>query len=98
MNCTRCGGTGFLNLDQVEREVVDKGVGAVFEWLASVESQRDRLGGCSCHLNPPCSYCMLLHDVSVCDCCGDGEGHYGEPGEHNKVDGRWDCGHIPGCI
>ena len=22
------------------------------------------------------------HDVSVCDCCGDMEGWYGEPGEH----------------
>lgn len=24
------------------------------------------------------------HDVSVCDCCGDGEGWYGIPGEHNN--------------
>jgi len=22
------------------------------------------------------------HDVCVCDCCGDGEGWYGTPGEH----------------
>ena len=22
------------------------------------------------------------HDVQVCDCCGDGEGWYGEPGQH----------------
>jgi hypothetical protein len=22
------------------------------------------------------------HDVQVCDCCGDGEGWYGVPGEH----------------
>lgn len=22
------------------------------------------------------------HDVSICDCCGDGEGWYGEPGRH----------------
>lgn len=22
------------------------------------------------------------YDVSVCDCCGDGENWYGEPGEH----------------
>jgi len=22
------------------------------------------------------------HDVQVCDCCGDGEGWYGEPGYH----------------
>lgn len=24
------------------------------------------------------------HDVSVCDCCGDGEGWYGIPGEHSN--------------
>lgn len=29
------------------------------------------------------------HDVQVCDCCGDGENWYGEPGEHyNKDDPR----------
>ena len=22
------------------------------------------------------------HDVQICDCCGDGEGWYGTPGEH----------------
>lgn len=22
------------------------------------------------------------HDVQICDCCGDGEGWYGMPGEH----------------
>ena len=22
------------------------------------------------------------HDVQICDCCGDGDGWYGEPGEH----------------
>lgn len=22
------------------------------------------------------------HDVCICDCCGDGEGWYGEPGQH----------------
>lgn len=22
------------------------------------------------------------HDVTACDCCGDGEGWYGEPGRH----------------
>ncbi len=26
------------------------------------------------------------HDVSVCDCCGDGEDWYGEPGEHYGTD------------
>lgn len=26
------------------------------------------------------------HDVQVCDCCGDGEGWYGVPGEHYHRD------------
>ena len=26
------------------------------------------------------------HDVSVCDCCGDGETWHGEPGAHNLND------------
>lgn len=28
----------------------------------------------------------LPHDVAVCDCCGDGEGWYGIPGEHYNSD------------
>jgi len=26
------------------------------------------------------------HDVQVCDCCGDGQNHYREPGEHSCCD------------
>jgi len=33
------------------------------------------------------------HDVAVCDCCGDGDGWYGVPGEHyNNDDPRGDGG------
>ena len=33
------------------------------------------------------------HDISVCDCCGDGESWYGEPGEHyNETDPRGPAG------
>jgi len=28
------------------------------------------------------------HDVSVCDCCGDGDAWYGTPGEHYNSDDR----------
>ena len=24
----------------------------------------------------------IAHDIKICDCCGDGEGWYGIPGEH----------------
>ena len=26
------------------------------------------------------------HDVEICDCCGDGVGWYGQPGEHDSKD------------
>lgn len=26
------------------------------------------------------------HDVCICDCCGDGEGWYGVPGEHYNAE------------
>jgi len=62
MTCTRCGGTGFLNLEQMEDVIPESGdlVEFVLEWIAN-------------HTD---------HDVQVCDCCGDGTGWYGEPGEH----------------
>ena len=61
LNCTRCEGSGFLNLHQIpEGSLNPDDHEAVQVWMA----QRDD------------------HDVSVCDCCGDGEEWYGIPGEH----------------
>ena len=60
MNCTRCDGTGFLNIFQVPNDVFDKGTESVLEWIKNNEN----------------------HDVTICDCCGNGEEWYGEPGEH----------------
>ncbi len=86
IKCTRCQGTGFLNIEQVPEAVVDKGTEAIREWLDNINAKIERLD-CSCHLNPPCGRCELLHDVQVCDCCGDGEEWYGMPGEHyNRED------------
>lgn len=32
------------------------------------------------------------HDVGVCDCCGDGEGWYSEPGQHDRsIQPYFDC-------
>lgn len=61
LHCTRCDGTGFLNVEQIE----DESIGyadpeAVLAWIESHDE----------------------HDVSVCDCCGNGEEWYGTPGEH----------------
>jgi len=68
-HCTRCDGTGFLNIDQVPnsiRKIFDAS-GEHFVVTAWMESRDD-------------------HDVSVCDCCGNGEAWYGEPGEHAASD------------
>lgn len=68
-NCTRCDGTGFLNLHQIPEteltEIEVDLVNRVQEWIKQ-------------QLEP--------HDVQVCDCCGDGEGWYGNPGEHYTND------------
>ena len=66
MICTRCEGTGFLNLHQVDDEQrrlfdISGDVGIILGWI-------DANTG---------------HDVTPCDCCGDGEDWYGLPGLHD---------------
>lgn len=70
MNCTRCECTGFLNLHQIPDDV-----------MVAAENGPD--------------FCAVIlawmaanddHDVQICDCCGDGEEWYGEPGEHDESD------------
>lgn len=69
MNCTRCDGTGFLNIDQVPDDI---------KILAeNTDFQEVILDWIKTHDN---------HDVQVCDCCGDGTGWYGEPGQHYTSD------------
>jgi hypothetical protein len=67
MHCTRCEGTGFLNLHQVGQHAlslfVDSGDPQII--LRWIDANTD-------------------HDVTVCDCCGDGEQWYGEPGQHDS--------------
>lgn len=66
LNCTRCEGSGFLNLHQIpEGDIADFGnLEAVLAWISDHDD----------------------HDVSVCDCCGDGDEWYGVPGEHYNSD------------
>lgn len=70
LTCTRCGGTGFLNLHQIDPDIYGMDVpdcsdgDAILKWIATH-------GG---------------HDVTVCDCCGDGETWHGVPGEHYNAD------------
>lgn len=63
VGCTRCGGTGFLNIEQVPEEVADQGCTVITGWIAKNET-----------------------DACVCDCCGNGEEWYGEPGQHYGSD------------
>lgn len=87
ITCTRCDGTGFLNIEEVPEDVADDGIETVMKWLEERNLELKSLVGCSCHIMPPCPFCELSHNVSVCDCCGDGDRHYGVPGEHyNRED------------
>jgi hypothetical protein len=102
MNCTRCQGTGFLNLDQVPAVVIQSfetagDHGFVLDWIYEMDSARSS-ADCSCHISPPCYGCTeYSHDVQVCDCCGDGETWYGEPGEHANFSGEYPNEPFPGC-
>lgn len=64
IQCTRCEGTGFLDLFQIGDIVDLMDHEEILIWI-QVES--------------------TPHDVSVCDCCGNGEEWYGTPGEHYGV-------------
>ena len=90
MICTRCDGTGFLNLEQVDEEILARfneegDPQVILDWIDEREAAMIRAGGCSCHISPPCHFCLLQHDVAPCDCCGTGEpwGWYYMPGLHN---------------
>ena len=70
MNCTRCDGYGFINLEHVPEDVVEAAEGSddfhgqIQAWIKAHDD----------------------HEAAVCDCCGDGEGWHNEPGEHNESD------------
>jgi len=64
--CTRCEGSGFLNIEHLPDAVAELDTDKILAWLASHSDE--------------------YPDVTVCDCCGDGEGWYGIPGEHYNSD------------
>ena len=75
MNCTRCDGTGFLNIEQMGEMGIEWAeshidfCAAVMEWI---------------RFNPGT-------DVSICDCCGDGEGRMQRKKRRGKhMNGKWD--------
>ena len=88
MICTHCENTGFLNLEQVPGSVIQSFEKSgenqvILDWIDEMKRAKERLG-CSCHISPPCPGCTdYSHDVQVCDCCGNGEEWYGEPGHRH---------------
>jgi hypothetical protein len=66
VKCTICNGLGWINTDQLPED--DWTFDSIDEWVYKQNRLRDEIGGCSCHLNPPCSYCTLYHEVELCDC------------------------------
>jgi hypothetical protein len=85
MNCTHCQGTGFLNADQFPEGVLEQGYEEAYEWLVSMNAWlADNC--CSCHQMPTCNWCISQHDIQVCNCCGDGDYWYGDPGKHYGSD------------
>jgi hypothetical protein len=72
MNCTRCGTTGFLNLHEVDRDVLEEFETSgdhqvIVQWIEAANVQE------------------MEHDVQICDCCGDGENDWhGVAGEHDE--------------
>lgn len=103
MTCTRCNGTGFLNIEQVSDETLKRyeetgDPGVILAWIDDRDQKASECGGCYCAAMrmPPCSYCTdYAHDVCPCDCCGNGEpwGWYFLPGAHD-----WDDPNDPkGC-
>lgn len=102
MICTRCQGTGFLNIEQLPDELQNGLEESAFKYL-SQDIKYKVVKSDSWHG-------MVLewiinnedHDVQVCDCCGDGDDWYGIAGEHDESDfGRNGCysysGGLPEC-
>lgn len=67
--CTHCDGNGFLNLDQVPSDIISKALApCCSDWERDIILRwiEENDG----------------HDVSVCNCCGNGEDWHGIPGSH----------------
>ena len=72
IQCTRCQGTGFLNLHQIDEYQPDNAID-----FPDMSDEQSILKWIATHDN---------HDVQVCDCCGNGDEWYGVPGEHYNDD------------
>jgi hypothetical protein len=86
MICTRCQGTGFLNIEQLPEELQEGTQKSAFNYLGK-EIKYKVIKTDDWHtLVFKWIHNHSEHDVSVCDCCGDGEYWYGMAGEHDEHD------------
>lgn len=84
--CNRCGGKGFLNAEQFPDGVLESGSEKALDWLGEYHRNRND-SSCSCHVIPPCNFCITENDIELCNCCGNGEDQWhGVPGEHYGPD------------
>ena len=86
MHCTRCDGIGFINLHQIPSDILD-------DAYKSEDFHQFILDWIKLQVEP--------HDVSVCDCCGNGDEWYNTPGEHFTGEDVSECygynGGLPEC-
>ena len=73
--CTRCGNTGFLNIEQYT-QITGNDFYKLKDPHVEVKAWIDRGKIIE----------FWDDDVQVCDCCGDGEDWYGVPGEHYNTE------------
>lgn len=69
IQCTRCDGSGFINLEQLDDGLIQQ-----------YENAPDPIDYMLDLIERVCEH--PDYEVSVCDCCGDGEEWYGAPGWH----------------
>lgn len=86
MICTRCQGTGFINLEQLPKELQDGLTEASFIYLSKDIKYKAVVSDGWHDLVLKWINNNEDHDISICDCCGDGVGWYGDAGEHNESD------------
>ena len=83
LTCTRCQGTGFLNIDQVPPEIQDKGIETILVWIRNEKRPHD-VQVCDCcgdgeswhgeageHYNfddPPGPDGPYAHNGGLCEC------------------------------
>lgn len=67
MTCTRCDGTGFLNIHQIQDKMLN---------------ELDEIGAEDFNSKYFLFIDSDDNDVQICDCCGNGDEWYGIPGEH----------------